>query len=165
MKIHHVIDNFLDEKVFSDLKAIMFGDDIEWHWLNNMTGKDSYFLYHNFYSYSEPKSSYYHNFFPYILTKLNYLSVVNIRANLMLKKEVVYKSEYHTDQQAESCKTAILYMNNCNGYTNIKTDKLINKIDCKENRIVIFDSQLEHQAISQTDTERRIVINFNFFSK
>jgi hypothetical protein len=77
----------------------------------------------------------------------------------MIKHDKQYKSDYHVDFEYP-CKTAILYLNTCNGYTefNKKT-----KIKCEENKILIFDSNIEHCAVSQTDAEKRIVINFNYF--
>ena len=36
------------------------------------------------------------------------------------------------------------------------------KVQSKENRVVIFDSQMRHAGIPCTDEKRRVVINFNF---
>jgi hypothetical protein len=50
-------------------------------------------------------------------------------------------------------------MNTNNGKTIFKNGKQINSI---ENRIVIFDSNLQHTGTSHTDTKRRVLINFNY---
>ena len=55
--------------------------------------------------------------------------------------------------------TAIYYLTTCNGYTLIDGKK----IKSVENQIVIFDSNIKHQMVSQTDTPERIVINLNYF--
>jgi hypothetical protein len=39
------------------------------------------------------------------------------------------------------------------------------KIYPKENKILVMDGNTEHSAIPQTDTERRIVININYYDK
>ena len=53
-------------------------------------------------------------------------------------------------------------MNYCNGYTIFDETEQF-KLNCTENTVVIFDSSIEHCAVSQLDTEKRIVINFNGF--
>jgi len=53
-------------------------------------------------------------------------------------------------------------MNTCNGYTILDKKEKI-KITSEENKILLFNSQIEHAAVSQTDVDRRIIINFNYF--
>ena len=36
------------------------------------------------------------------------------------------------------------------------------KVESVANRVVIFDSKLQHQAVSCTDEKVRVVINFNY---
>ena len=36
------------------------------------------------------------------------------------------------------------------------------KVECVENRMVIFDSNLKHEGVSCTDQQRKVVINFNY---
>ena len=50
-------------------------------------------------------------------------------------------------------------MNDNNGYTLFEDGT---KVESKENRVVIFDSQMRHAGIPCTDEKRRVVINFNF---
>ena len=51
------------------------------------------------------------------------------------------------------------------GYFRFRRTSSIHKEKVKsiENRIVIFPAQLSHRAVGQTDEDRRIVINFNFY--
>ena len=55
--------------------------------------------------------------------------------------------------------TAIFYLNTNNGYTEFEGE---NRIDCVENRLVMFPAKTRHRAIGQTDVIQRIVLNFNF---
>jgi hypothetical protein len=57
------------------------------------------------------------------------------------------------------CNTAIFYINKNNGYTLLK-DKT--KIAVEENKLLIIDTKTYHAAVTATDTDRRIVINFNY---
>ena len=36
------------------------------------------------------------------------------------------------------------------------------KVKCIENRLVTFDSNLEHAGVTCTDKKRKVVINFNY---
>ena len=56
--------------------------------------------------------------------------------------------------------TAILYMNTNNGYTLLETGY---KVESVENRLVIFPNNVLHTGISQTDTNVRVLINFDFW--
>ena len=55
--------------------------------------------------------------------------------------------------------TAILYINTNNGWTRFKKGARVKSI---ANRIVIFDSNLEHSGVTCTDEKRRVVMNFNY---
>lgn len=152
--------NFLEKQFFNNFKNILFSEEINWFFKKNMTKNDNYFFNHCFYKNYIPMSSFFEDFIRPILLKLNAVTVSEVRANLMLKKPYQYQSNFHVDRTFD-CKTAILYMNTCNGYTLLYEDKKI-KINSEENKILIFDSQIKHAAVSQTDEERRIVINFNY---
>jgi hypothetical protein len=158
---YKIINNFLEKNLFNKLQEILFSEDINWYFKKNMTNNDNYFFAHCFYNNHIPMSPFYNEYIIPIFKKLNAKSLIEIKANLMLKKENVFKSNFHTDRDFK-CNTAILYINTCNGYTLLDDVKNI-KINCEENKMLIFDSQINHSAISQTDVDRRIVINFNYF--
>ena len=159
---YKIINNFLDKEVFNNLKNTLFSNKINWFFLPSMTNnKDHYFFNHCFYNYYMPQSIFFEELIIPILKKLNVVAISEIRANLMLKKDNYYQSSFHVDRPFE-CKTAILYVNTCNGYTLLHEDKKI-KINSEENKLLIFGSQTKHAGVSQTDVDRRIVINFNYF--
>jgi hypothetical protein len=158
---YKIINNFLEKNLFYELQKILFSDDINWYFRKHMTKEDNYYFTHCFYNRQVPMSPLYDEYITRILQKLNVKSIVDARANLVLKKEQVFKSGFHTDKSYK-CNTAILYMNTCNGYTLLDDIQKI-KINCIENTMLVFDSQINHSGVSQTDTDRRIVINFNYF--
>jgi hypothetical protein len=160
---YKTIDNFLDKEFFNNLKNILFSRHFPWFFREHMIDihKDNYYFFHCFYDSYIPKSSLFDQYIISILNKIKPVSLLEVRANLLLKNEISYQSGFHVDRTFE-CKTAILYMNTCNGYTLLDEDKKI-KITSEENKLLIFDSQIKHAAVSQTDTDRRIVINFNYF--
>jgi len=158
---YKIIDNFLDKEIFNNFKNILFSKSINWFFLQHMTKEDHYFFGHCFYNHFVPQSPYYIEHIEPMLIKLKVRAVSEIRANLVLKGTNQYQSNFHVDRPFE-CKTAILYMNTCNGYTILDEDKKI-KISSEENKLLIFNSKIKHAGVSQTDVDRRIVINFNYF--
>jgi len=84
--------------------------------------------------------------------------VSEVRANLLFKTKKHIQSEFHVDKPFY-CKTALLYVNTNNGHTLLK-NKI--KIKAEENKLLIIDTKTPHAAVSQTDKDRRIVINFNY---
>ena len=84
--------------------------------------------------------------------------ISEIRANLLFKTKKHMQSDFHLDKTF-FCKTAIFYVNTNNGYTLLKDNT---KIKAEENKVLIIDSKTYHAAVTQTDVERRVVINFNY---
>jgi hypothetical protein len=157
---YKVINNFLEKNLFKKIQTILFSEKISWFFKEHMTSNDNYWFSHCFYNNHQPDSLFYNDIIP-ILEKLNVKALTEARANVMLKQEKIFKSDFHVDKPYK-CNTAILYMNTCNGYTLLDSIKNI-KIDCEENKMLIFDSQINHSAVSQTDVDRRMVINLNYF--
>tara|TARA_R100000329_G_C7505918_1_gene178142 strand:- start:109 stop:609 length:501 start_codon:yes stop_codon:yes gene_type:complete len=157
-------DNFLPKDIFKKLQTIMYSDDMEWHYRDaQVKPTDEEYFVHCFFNNSLPLSRHFY-LMDDIVTSLNAAALIQIRANLTLKKPKQLESGWHTDYTNENyCKTAILYMNNNNGYTKLKHNNKIKKISCKENRILIFDGNIEHCAGLTTDTKTRMVININYY--
>ena len=88
---------------------------------------------------------------------LDIKEIFRIKMNLTTRTEKLFNHLYHTD--FKDCTTAIFYMNTNNGKTIFKHGEEVNSI---ANRIVIFNSNLEHAATSHTDEKTRVVINFNY---
>jgi hypothetical protein len=60
--------------------------------------------------------------------------------------------------------TGIYYLNKCNGYTEFDNEEKT-KVYSEPNKIVIFNCKLKHRMVSQTDENRRLLINLNYFPK
>ena len=59
----------------------------------------------------------------------------------------------------DRCKTAVLYLNTNNGYTKFKTGEQVESV---ENRLVLFDGNVQHAGTTCTDKRYRAVFNLNF---
>ena len=104
--------------------------------------------------------------YPFILKLLSYLradGILRIRLNMDLPRSEHFETGYHTDLGEDfEYKTAIFYFNDCNGFTQFEKDKA--PVKSKANRLLVFDGRLRHQAVIQTDTSVRYVLNINYVS-
>jgi hypothetical protein len=158
----NIIKNFLPENQFKEIKDKILNNDFPWRIRNSMTDTDKniYFTYSFFNDYEITSELYRSHILP-ILKKLNILAPIQIRTNLILNK-LFDKSGWHVDYNYDST-TAILYLNTCNGGTEFKINNEIKFVNAEENKIVIFPSKTEHRGCTSTDSERRYIINFNYF--
>jgi hypothetical protein len=156
--------NYLNKIDFDKIKSKIMAFDFPWFFEPKMTnkgwGRENPFFFHCFYDNFLPNSHHF-QLFENCLKDLKVKSLIKIRANLNLNFKEPYYSNWHVDQEIP-CKTALLYLNTNNGYTEIKDGEKILKINCEENTMVMFDSHHLHRLVSQTDEQRRIAINFNF---
>ena len=165
---YKIIDNFLEVKDFYTFKEEIFNtNNVPWYYRNSQTISSiddlddiGYFTLNFFNDMCSDFIGF--NYYLYkIYEKLECKALIQSRANLSLKQKEIKKLYFHTDYTFK-CKTAIFYMNTNNGATILDENKQI-KIDSIENRIVVFDSQIRHSALLQSDTKRRIVLNINYF--
>ena len=161
-----VIDNFLPPPYFDEIKSFMMGDSFPWYFNEGVTKipePNRFQFTHTFFtSLSEVKwngaSSPYFDMWDICLHALDCRKLYRIKANLIPRTFFHRKSGWHTDPQDHPL-TAIFYINTNNGWTEFKKGR---RVKCVENRIVIFDSKLEHRGVSSTNKKQRVVINFNY---
>ena len=154
-------DNFLDKEEFDKLSSHIMGESFPWYYSDIITNKKDtndklYFVHH---IYKQPGiASDWCNLFNKFLKKLNYKSLIRIKANLYMgtKKKVIH--EAHKDYLYNH-KGCILYMNDNNGETFFGKEK----VKPKANRAIFFNPSVEHSSSSCTDQKRRVNINFNYF--
>ena len=166
-----VEDNFLDQKVFDGLQALIVDGDFDWYYNPYVvyeTPPDNEFQFtHVFYRHNSPLSLHFKILKP-ILEIINPVILYRIKANLRTRTPNILESEFHVDIDdnliAEDVKikqwwTAILYMNTNNGYTEFEDGT---KVESIANRMVTFPANLIHRGTSCSDEKIRIVINFNY---
>lgn len=156
--------NFLEEQFFLSLKNLITNQDFPWRFRLQMTQtgfNETFYFTYSFFNELKINSDYYIPFILPILTQLNCIAPIQIRANLNIKKEDA-KSDWHTDYTTKS-KTAILYLNDCDGGTELQLKNKNKFIKSEENKMIIFDSNIKHRGIVQTDTQTRYFLNLNYF--
>lgn len=164
---YNIVNNFLNVELFKEFQKDIFNKYIPWYYkesqtgLNNHKDDNGYFTL-NFFNNFKNGFNGFDKYLDIIYKKLNCRSLIEVRANLILRLKEVNALFFHTDYEYKDSKTAIFYMNTNNGCTVLDKKKLI-KIKSIENTMLIFDSKIEHALMSQTDVKRRIIININYF--
>ena len=161
-----IIKNFLEDNSFKDLQHLVIKSEFSWFKRSNMvtnTNNDLGYFTHSFFNENNINCEHYNKHILPILNKLQVKAPIQVRANL--SPSCFYKkptSAFHVDYNYK-CTSAILYLNTCNGGTEFKIDDKIKFIKSEENKIVIFDSSIEHRGTKSTDQDFRYLISFNYF--
>jgi len=177
-------DDFLEPDLFNSLRDLITGGGFSWHYRLGIVRRKnwdweptedwglSHLVWHGTSGVVSPQAYELEPYLKPIFMKLSMYYPIRIKFNLGIKRDTNYESGYHTDCAATTSsntqkdffdyKTAIIYFNDCNGYTQFKKDGA--PVKSKANRIIIFDGNLEHQAVLQTDTQMRYVLNINYIA-
>ena len=117
---------------------------------------------HTFYRQNIGPSSQQYGKLSHILNKIKPKEIYRIKANLLIKTLEIEVNTFHNDIADLGIlpwTTSILYMNTNNGYTEFQNGAIV---ESKENRMVVFPTEMKHRGTSCTDKKVRVVINFNY---
>ena len=165
-----VIDNFLSDYDFISLSHIVMGKYFPWYY-NDETLDPKHYKHHNPNDYQFTHRIFdlidggilsdYYSSCDIIQQKLGVRKLDRIKMNLLSQTFFHRKGGMHTDLWGLTSirKTAIFYVNTNNGWTEFKKGGKVKSI---ANRIVIFDSNLEHTGVTCTNEKRRVIVNFNY---
>ena len=159
-----VIDNFLEDDNFKEIEKILMGDKFPWFFndfKNDSDDINNFQFTHTVVRGNGEVESKFIQYMKPFFNKLNIKKIFRIKINLTTRTQKIFNHLYHTDVSFQ-CTTAIFYINSNNGKTIFKHGEEVNSV---ANRMVIFNSNLEHAATSHTDEKTRVVINFNYESK
>ena len=169
-----MVDDFLNDQEFGDIVDFLNSDDTDWKKFHKVVGddhKDNWQYVHIAYEKMLPKSLLF-DILSCVFGKLRVISMYRVKVNCEQRHSQRYYSNFHYDYNSsegthenpighDHMKTGILYLNTCDGYTEFEDGKKVNSV---ANRFIEFPSNILHRGVSQTDTEWRSVINFNYFT-
>jgi len=166
MKVYR---NMLPNKEFKDLKEYFFSANFPWYYNSNVVYSDkdgisedkkNFQFTHAFYMNDRINSEHFKILTP-LLKIINPLTVVRIKANLLIRTPKNIEHGYHTDYDKNSHKltTGIFYLNTNDGYTKFKNNKIVKS---EANKYIEFEGQESHTGSTCTDENIRVVINFNY---
>ena len=154
---YKIIDNFLTKEQNKLIEKTLSANTFPWYYVDGIIENDDhYHLNHSFMLAGKVNSDYFSIIEP-LLKKIKYKNILRIRSNLTLKhvKKITYSK--HRDDHVPH-KVLLYYVNTTNAGTFLENKK----IQCKKNRAVIFNGNIWHSPIAQTDTKTRIVINVTY---
>lgn len=162
---YEIIDNFLPERDFKHIQKEMTSFRFPWYLNGSVVADepehlDDYQFNHAFFLNSTIWSDYFNILDP-IMNILKPAALIRIKANLRPRTEKVLEAGWHVDYDYPGSKTCVLYLNSNNGYTVFKETG--EKVYSLENRLVRFDSEMEHSGTTCSDSSYRIVLNINYF--
>ena len=156
-----IIDNYLKKEDYTNLRQMLESCNFPWYfYLHTANKTDNIFDYqfiHLFYRDNVPNSDYFNILKP-LIKQINPISLIRIKANLNPISHKLVTFDKHIDQVFK-CKVAIYYINDNNGYSVVGKKK----IESKSNRMVFFNSNVEHYGTNSTNCKNRMLINFNYF--
>ena len=176
MKKYRVQDNFLPEEDFNILRDIITSIEFPWFWTGeNIRGWEKrnspapgQFI-HLIYDEDSPVSQFYGPYFVPILDLLECEILSRIKLNLNHRLPEPFFSDFHIDpipligeNILAHLTTALFYINTNNGYTELEDGT---KFENVANRLVVFPANKQHRGVTQTDTQTRILINFNYIKR
>ena len=174
-----IIDNVMPQKDFDRVHSRFFDywtDPVLWAYAPTQVllkdgSSDESFFFHVVYAEPEMSSALNEDgqvfasplfrLFTPLLARIGCTTPLRLRANLLINRNKHIRGIEHTDEITERMdhNTAIFYLNTCNGKTVVDGTE----VESIANRVVIFPANTPHYVISQTDTDRRIVLNTNYY--
>ncbi|KZR67734.1 hypothetical protein [Prochlorococcus sp. MIT 1303] len=166
------IHNYLADDILEGIVRRM--DKLPWQigrTMNPNSTSENHFAFIQDYSHKIFKETYLKDFpakfnralmTPYV-KKHNCKSISVIRSRINMYIRTVGREDmcgYHQDYPNPGIKTLLLYLEDSDGCTEFKVSG--DRIVSERNKAIIFDSNIEHQTISQTNTLFRHNVNVNF---
>ena len=167
-----ITDNFLSIEKFDTVREAIESESFPWYWIPCFvfTDEDSLLtpgqFNHMIYIYGVPTSPFFESHFSPILKELDVSILTRIKINSISRLTEPFYSPFHVDSEdvypCMYCMASILYINTNNGYTEFEDGT---KVKSVANRMVTFPLSTRHRGVTQTDEQRRIVINFNYLKR
>jgi len=157
-----IIKNFLPKQIYFQIKETLMSDSFPWFYNEDILtpgdreGQTSFFQFtHNFYKNKTPWSDHFQILEP-ILNIIKPISIIRIKANLNTQTKNIVETGLHKDDQDDRLRSAVFFLNTCNGYCKILNEKVYSE----DNKMVLFNSNTIHTGSTTTDQKRRVLINF-----
>lgn len=158
-----IIDDFLKPEDLEDLKSIVLGEEFPWYMNDGVTwpGDGHIQFTHQTFKNGKFNSSFTLGGLDIFKEKLAFTKILRAKFNLLQMTPKIVEHPFHTDlpNPGKNVKTAILYLNTNNGYTKFKNGEQVQSV---ENRLVLFNGDMEHAGTTCTDKRYRAVFNLNF---
>ncbi len=162
-----IIDDFIGKEEFNIIKSTLLNKNFPWFLSQVLDDDESQTYDYNFqfvHMFYDERPSIFFDILHPVLNKLNIVDIKLIKSNLLTRTDKIIKHGFHVDLENSKLnyRTSILYINNCNGYTEFEDGT---KVYSKENRLVTFPTNVRHTGTTCTNNHLRLIINFNYTIK
>lgn len=161
-----IYKDFLPVDHFADIERLFMANMLPWFFTDRVVSTEKHFMFQHVFMddgkvinqrFFEPVRG----MIPELLKKETFIGISRIRAVLYTNQGRVIQHPTHVDIPLESglsdkFRTAVYHVNSCNGKTVIGDQS----VSSRANQMVIFDNE-PHYGTVQTDTDTRVVLNFN----
>jgi len=162
-----IIDDFLESEYFEMLEHQISHPKFPWYWRSTVVYEDEDpktgpgVCDHAVWQENSPCSDSYSHYLR-MLKQMEVVVLLRIIANLNWRLPVAYESPWHTDNSSmafddSQWTTSIYYINTNNGYTELEDGT---KVESVKNRLLSFPMPMKHRGVTQTDEQRRLLVNF-----
>lgn len=160
-----VIDNFLSEKEHEKLHSLLISGNFPYYYQNSVSYASeydpNYYFEHMIYKNKSPWSWFFGDVGEIFVQKLQLTELIRMKVNCFPREQTNIHHGFHKDMYGKHY-VALYYVNTNNGYTILDLNDEKIKIESVANRMVIFDGNISHSAVSQTDEKIRVNVNINF---
>ena len=157
-----IIKNFLPLNQYNFLKEQIQSNEFPWYFNEYTVTPDTQFQFiHSFYYMHKQQS----NLFPLINPIIELIDpalLFRVKINLNPQTSSIIETGMHKDLQDSRFKSSVLFFNTCDGYLKLKNN---NPILSEDNKLVTFDSCIEHTGSTTTNEKRRIVMTIIYLPK
>ena len=162
-----VQDNFLEKDYLNHIINTVWQGNFPWGFQRDVARvgehkedgyEDHFYFVHRLYENFIPESSFFDELRP-VLEQLEVRALIRMRLLLFVNQGKQIIHDKHTDKPYEH-KAALLYLNTNNGFTEFDDES---RVECVENRVVVFDGSKEHSSSTCTDKKERILLSVNYF--
>lgn len=173
-----VVDDVLPDDYSQAIEGTMLCNSFPYYFLKDVDyGEQSANPYnfgfvHNFVDrYAETRSEHLEGVLPLAFSicdkiKKKLVDIIRIRGVLLTPIGIPYSHKQHVDiRDIDNYWTAIYYVNDSDGDTEIVVGDKTHRVSPKRNRAVVFKDKLMHNAMKPIDTPARVVINLNFVTE
>jgi len=162
---YKIIDNFLREDIYLGLRYTLFHGNGSWGLKSFLShpgdAENACAFGMNLYQEDQVLNFKYYPIVEPLIQRINVDKVHRAIVNLTPLPRKRIDSGIHTDHDFDH-KVLLYYVNTNDGYTTLDPKGENIKIDCIQNRAVIFDGSVAHVGTLQTDTMIRMNVNITF---
>ena len=160
-----VTEDFLQQEYYEHLYNIITDTQFPWMYQKRVANHSEnpednlnhyYFVHSLFYEYKIESPLY--DEFLYLFKSLNVHFLHRARVLMFVNQGEQYIHDTHIDHK-EHCKTALIYMNSNNGFTQFEDGERVESI---ENRLLVFDGSIPHSSSTATDTKERLLLSVTY---